>query len=334
MMIFSIIIPTWKRPTELTLILESIYKQLHSFSYDQRPVIEILICDSYSGIEIDSVVLNFSSNFPELNIRHLHTENIVAAKRNVGLDNAKGKYIIYLDDDCVPDEKFLNKCINYSSALDKGYVICGEIRFLDKQVITSNYYHYRDSRHPKVDTNITELLNGWSFVSMNYIASRKKLLDSGVRYKESFIGYGGEDHEYGFQLIENGLKIIQGSQAIWHLEKEGNITQYLKKIYHSSRDGMKELKKVNNGEYIKTHKKLYLIEKVFDSNNIFSNVLYITIFNKLFNTIVIKYIEYTDHNRKFYSETIFRYVILSSLVMGIKDRKKSYLKDLKEDWYQ
>lgn len=330
-MLFSVVIPVWKRPKELDLLLKSLDIQ----ACKKKIIIEVILSDSCSGEDVDNVVDNSKVFFENLSIKHIQTENIVAKKRNMGTKCASGEYLIYLDDDCLPADNFLDDCIaNISIINHQNIVVCGEVRFLDEMVLKSNYYKYRDSRHPNHVTNINVLLNAWSFVSMNYMISRKALMLVGLEYGEDFFGYGAEDHDYGFRLCQQGFVILQGKQKIWHLEYGGSIDRYAVKIYHSARDGMLNLKNINLELYNSAPNNIKFLEKNVSENRMLLSFIYLLFFNNFIYLAVVRFLKFTDGNGKLYINSLFRYVILRSYIKGIFDRKEVDKKVLVKNWYE
>lgn len=329
-MLFSVVVPIWKRPKELELLLDSLNNQ----AQQHEILIEVILSDSNSGLEIDKVISKAIVENKNLKIIHIQTQNIVAAKRNVGTYSATGDYLIYLDDDCIPDEAFISDCIeNIGEINSEKIVICGEVRFVDSMVNKSNYYRYRDFQHPHFSKEIKLKLNAWSFVSMNYMLSRKALLLAQISYGEEFYGYGAEDHDYGYQLCKSGFKIVQGKQKIWHHEYGGSIDKYAIKIYHTARDGMLNLKNVNNDLYRNSSRNINLVEKIFSKKNLLSLILYYLFFNNLFYSFVVFILNRTDTNKVFYVYSLFRYVILRSYVKGVLDRVNVDKNKLIGNWY-
>ena len=91
---FSIIIPTYNRPSMLKRAIQSVIKQTYNN-------FELIIIDDFSTISNQEIILEFDDG------RIKYTRNDVnkgtAAARNIGVDIAKGTYISFLDDD---DEYF------------------------------------------------------------------------------------------------------------------------------------------------------------------------------------------------------------------------------------
>lgn len=328
-MIYSVIVSAWKRPRELKLILTSL--QLQSLNIGFKT--QVIVADSNSSLEVNKVISDAVIDFNFLEITHIHTENILAAKRNIGLSVAKGQYLIFLDDDCEPSKDFLHHCILQKIDLNEKIVICGEVRFPEVLVKSSNYYRYRDSNHPQIVNKNIEL-NEWTFVAMNFMISRNQLMNNNLYFDESFVGYGAEDHDYGFKLKDCGFRIVQGQQRIIHHEYDGNINKYTKKIYHSSRDGMQVLKNIYGSKYLRNHKSLTFIENFFSNNSFLTKVVIILFFNNFFFSLISWFLEVTDKFSFLYIRSLYRYLVLHAYIRGIIDRDKSNENDLRKNWYQ
>ena len=99
----SIVIPTFNRSVYLLKILEKLKKNFINFKN-----FEIIICDSHSKDNTNIKINTFKNNNLFMPIRYLNIQkNIHSIKRNIGIKLAKGKYIIFLDDDCLPDNTFI-----------------------------------------------------------------------------------------------------------------------------------------------------------------------------------------------------------------------------------
>ena len=100
--LFSIIVPTWKRKNKLFKIIKKINLQIN-----KNQKIEIIISDSGTP-GLKNYIKKIIKKFNKLNIKYINcNRNSNALKRNKGLEIAKGKNIIFLDDDCLPSNDFI-----------------------------------------------------------------------------------------------------------------------------------------------------------------------------------------------------------------------------------
>lgn len=327
-MSLSVIISVWRRPVQLSLILRELNKQAESNNID----LQVIVSDSKSGKEIDDVIMSIKNDCSYLNVIHGHTKNIIASKRNFGAELATGTHLLFLDDDCVPAENYLLNAISDIQNFNDNTILCGEIRFEPDKIKTSNYYRYRDSLHPVFSQTGYSDMNAWSFVSMNYIIPKGIILGCGLSYNENFIGYGCEDHEYGWQIVENKTRIVFSSNKIIHHEYDGSIKLYVKKIQVTARDGMFVLKKICP-DIFKSNKKLRAIEWLFSRKNILGGFVRVTVFNNVFFKLALNYLDKTDNNERLYFPKLYRYVLISAYIKGMSERGTVKQSDLLNNWY-
>ena len=107
---FSIIIPTYNRPQEISACLES----LSRLDYP-RDQFEVIVIDDGSEISLQPVAARF---FDRLDVR-LFTQPHAgpAAARNKGASQAKGKFLAFIDDDCTPIPEWLGRLTNRFAAV-------------------------------------------------------------------------------------------------------------------------------------------------------------------------------------------------------------------------
>jgi len=85
----SVTIATYNRPHLLKKCLNALAKQTLDAG-----LFEIIICDSHSKEETGNTIIKFCEKNPTLKVSHLHTKNILAAKRNLGIKAAKGNIVL------------------------------------------------------------------------------------------------------------------------------------------------------------------------------------------------------------------------------------------------
>lgn len=319
----SIVIPTFNRSGNLLKILERLKINFLSFKY-----FEIIICDSCSKDSTLVKINNFKNNNLFLPIRYLNIKkNIHSLKRNIGIKSARGKYIIFLDDDCFP-EKFFVKSF-YSLLIRKSnYIYCGTVKY-PKEQIKKNFIKYRQSRHfimKKSIINKNDFLPASQIVTMNMAFKKNIFVKNNLFFNENFNRYGFEDYELAFRLVNNKFKIIKSSPVIYHIDKR-SFNMYLEKIKFLGFEGMNYLIKLNLLAAKKNN--FYKLENFFFIKfllnfNIFKNFL-----------IFLQKICILLDKQYFYFPFIYKIAISSAYLEGcfysIRYNKKDY-KDI--CWYK
>jgi len=327
----SVTIATFNRSQLLDKVLYSLINQ----SVDDK-YFEVIICDSNSADSTTQVVENYQKR--KENIKHIHTKNILAAKRNIGIKHAIGAMVVFLDDDCIPEQKFLEKYISIAKSPEfrsEKCVYCGHVVFPEDWVRRSNYYRYRDSRHyNRRNRKKTGPLDFRTIIVMNMGFNRQLFTRYIQEVNEKFIGYGYEDQELGWRLMANGFEIKLHDAYITHLERSGGIDGYGKKIYYSAKDGMSHLLKYSEDTAKSLGVRTYLIDPDLHYKYNFLNILKKNIsriiFNQFLTNLFIYYLKITDHISLFYSPSIYRYVIAHYYVEGANARG---IKKNNNEWY-
>jgi FkbM family methyltransferase len=99
-MLFSVVIPTYNRPEALRRCLLSL--QVQHFPAGEA---EVLVVDDGGSYPMEELLLECAGPLP---VRRLRQENAgPGAARNAGAQAARGRYLIFVDDDCLCDPNFL-----------------------------------------------------------------------------------------------------------------------------------------------------------------------------------------------------------------------------------
>lgn len=316
----SICISTWCRKELLKEILLKLENQ--TISQDRY---EIIVCDSYSNDGTKEVIEELCKKYQ--NIKYVNdSKNILATKRNIGINTANSNLIVFMDDDVVPEKNFIEAHIKAHEG-KRNIIYCGNIKFPNEWVENSNYYRYRNEIHKN---NSGEELKFNRIVVMNMSFKKDEFLEKIGYVSEEFIGYGGEDTELGWRISKSGLKMYFLEDALgWHHEKSPTIKDYGNKIYRSGKDGLKTLLKLDEN----------IVKNTNIKNLIFKNSLKSKLYNILLNKYIALFIEKilikTDKNKMFYIPILYRYYLGYRLKEGVKDQSKEKLSvsDVAKGWY-
>jgi glycosyltransferase involved in cell wall biosynthesis len=327
----SITIATFNRCELLDKILKSLSNQ--GVGSD---LFEVVICDSNSNDDTSKIVSNHK-NENILDIKHYHTDNILAAKRNLGINKSNFDFVVFLDDDCVPDDSFVKDYLNVVQNEDvSSSCFCGKVVYPDSWVLESNYYRFRNQNH--TNSNNSEFLTYQTIVVMNMGFSKRVFMERVGYVNEEFIGYGCEDQEFGYRIEEAGIKIKTCNARIYHYENTSTIEGYMKKMHRVGRDGMKTLIQVNP-EAAWSLSATRLLEENYPNKNFYNVIqgkiirffLSISWLTKLIQLFCDK----SDGIPFLYSRTLYRYLMASSYLKGCRDRNKSLEKEKSHrGWYE
>lgn len=208
-MFFSVVIPTYNRLP----ILEKCLRGLESQSFGADAGIagyEVVVVDDGSTDNTVAYLQARSSEFPHVRLLTQDHQGPAAA-RNLGVLQAQGDTIIFIDSDLVVTEAFLQ---SHAIALRQGQQELGHDRcFTYGRVINTCNFENPTSEPYK----ITDFSAAF-FATGNVAIARHWLIEAGL-FDLSFTLYGWEDLELGVRLKNRGLKLIKAPAAVgyhWH----------------------------------------------------------------------------------------------------------------------
>ncbi|MDD2279619.1 MAG: glycosyltransferase family 2 protein [Bacteroidales bacterium] len=218
----SICLPVYN--FDVTELTNELLRQALDYNID----IEILIFDdaslSYYKKINSKIAVNSSVQYLEFE-QNLGRSRI----RNRLADFAKGKWLLFLDCDMIPDSSQFLK--NYNNAIDEANVICGGISYGPKPfkrefLLRWKYGISRESRNAA-----RRQINAYaSFMSGNFMI-RKEVFNQ-IRFNERISGYGHEDTLFGLDLKKHKASIHHINNPSIHLGIEPCF-DYLSKTEHS-----------------------------------------------------------------------------------------------------
>ena len=328
----SVTIATFNRKELLERALKALLNQ------DTSEIFEIIVCDSGSTDGTSQMVRHLADR-SAISIRHIQSENILAAKRNDGIKHSNYSVVVFLDDDCIPDTNFISSYADIFRREDvqKLAIYCGEVRFPVPWVEKSNYYRFRDSRHfrfDNLDLNSVKL-NFRTIVVMNMAFRKDVFLTTVGSVNEKFVGYGCEDQELGWRFGRYGVSILAAPSRIWHYETSNGISGYATKIARASRDGMVTLiEECSDAAWSLRTSQLF--EPTYPGRTFKQYFIYYlckTLVRPSFTKLLLKYLDATDGVRILYAPMLYRYVLANAYLQGLRERSiRPGVEELKKGW--
>jgi len=322
----SVVIPTYNRSVYLSKILNNLKKNFRSFKF-----FEIIICDSHSKDSTKKEVSFFQKKNASIPIFYINLDkNNHSMKRNIGIKKARGKYIVLLDDDCLPEIDFLNQYyyLLEKSKYKKKKIFCGSVKY-PKFFLKDNFVKYRQSRHFVVDKKysyINSNLQPKNIVTMNMAFNKEIILKNKILFNENFNKYGFEDYEFAFRLINSGFKLFPSSPLVFHNDSR-SFKKYLEKLKFLGFESALFLTKLNIHAANKNN--FYKLEKNF--------IIKILIKNKFFRILLEmleKLLVKLDKNF-IYLPLIYKYAFAAAYLQGcISKFDKNIPQKIKYQWYK
>lgn len=203
-MFFSVVVPTYNRRA----ILEKCLRALECQRLQDEHRYEVVVVDD--GSTDGTVAWLQQLSMPYLQLLCQDHQGPAAA-RNLGVDQARGDTIVFIDSDLVVTEHFLQA---HADAIVQAEQELGHNRLFTygRVINTSNFDHPNAEPYKLTDFSAAYFATG------NVAIARTWLAEAGP-FDTRFQLYGWEDLELGARLKKLGLKLIKAPTAIgyhWH----------------------------------------------------------------------------------------------------------------------
>ena len=202
----SVVIPSLNRAETLARTIDRIQQQTVS-----RETYEVLVINNNSTDHTQSVLSQKVALYPNLRA-FTQAKPGAAATRNVGIQEAAGDLILFIDDDIFADQGLIENHLNYHEKNDNASVI-GKVVYPWEQSTDPflRYLRHRGIFEP-YDLNSSLPIDFSYYHTGNASTSRKMLLEVGG-FDEEFWKYGMEDIELGYRLERKGCRNVAGPLA-------------------------------------------------------------------------------------------------------------------------
>lgn len=218
---FSIIIPVYNRPDELTELLESLKNQ-------SKKNFDVIIIEDGSSVKSDKIVESYADS---LDIKYYFKSNSGPGQsRNYGSKRANGDYHVFFDSDCIIPEKYFEIVTNR----------------LQQEPVDA--YGGPDMAHPDFSP-IQKSIN-YSMTSIfttggirGGMKNKKKFhprsFNMGFKKEvfEKTKGFSkmrfGEDVDLSLRIIENGFSTTLIKEAAVYHKRRVDYRKFFKQVYNS-----------------------------------------------------------------------------------------------------
>ncbi len=219
-MFISIIIPTYNRLPILEKCLKALEKQ--KFTDDKISNYEIILVDDGSTDGTLEWLAKNETELPHVKV-FVQEHQGPAAARNLGIKEAKGEIIIFIDSDLVVTETFLQA---HANALRKGQKKIGSDRLFTYGWVINTCNFENPTAEPYKITDFSA-----AYFATGNVAIARKWLEKVGLFDTRFQLYGWEDLELGVRLKKLGLKLIKCPEAVgYHWHPPFNLEQIPKLI--------------------------------------------------------------------------------------------------------
>lgn len=218
---YSIIVPIYNRPKEVSELLESIHR------LDKKPQ-EVILVEDGSTVPCEEIAKAWELRLP---IKYLYKKNSgPGSSRNFGAEYATGEYLIFLDSDCLLPQTYFN-------VLD---------RYLHLDAV--DLFGGPDAAHKdftSVQKAISQTMTG--FFTTGGIRGGGEGMDRfyprsfnmGVK-REVFFDLGGfgslrfgEDLDFSMRAVKAGYRVARFPEAWVYHKRRATFRQFFKQVYNS-----------------------------------------------------------------------------------------------------
>jgi GT2 family glycosyltransferase len=209
----SIVTICWNRKQDILESLEGIY----NIEYDN---LEVIVVDNAST---DGTQKEIETKFPEVKLLKMF-KNIGIEAYNIGFENAKGEYIVILDDDSFPEKNAIKRMVSKFEEDSNLGLVAFDVR---------NYYNYDEVVSVNEINEKAEAKDYFMAFNGAGAGVRKDLFKSIGYYPEEFFLYWNEQ-DTAFRILNKGFKITFFSDIIsYHKYSPKNRSSWRAPFYYT-----------------------------------------------------------------------------------------------------
>ncbi len=207
MILFSIVIPTSNRPYGLKNLLESIIR-----NESDKTMFEVIVVENGN----ESVCENISSGYKQkLNIRYYYkkTRGFSAAEaRNIGISEARGRFILFFDDDVILEPNCIKEHLSYHLKNDKLKIVFGfRTNILNDTKINLKLGTTDEDYRVNLKLHLLNKSRLWYYA---YSCNLSINISKGKKYfDDNFKTWGNEDQEFAYRLFKEDFEVIVGEKC-------------------------------------------------------------------------------------------------------------------------
>lgn len=221
-MFFSVILPIYNVEKYLRECVDSILGQTYTD-------FELILVDDGSKDSSGKICDEYAEK--DSRVKVIHKENGgQSTARNIGFDNANGKYIVYIDsDDFVISDSFLTELYGKIAEKNSDVVLYKHVKFFDDTKKTEECkYSLLLENETDTDGSLYELVKRDAYFGMAWTKTfrRELALESGVKFDPSL---SCEDMDWYFNLVLNATAISAIDKPyVAYRQRAGSVTATVK----------------------------------------------------------------------------------------------------------
>lgn len=178
----------------------------------QEPPFEVIIVDAMSTDGTDGIVERYATRFP--NIRLIRKDCLRGGGRNIGVAQAQGDIVAFIDGDCIANPFWLQQLRRTMAASD---VAAGK-------TIQIGYWAFESLNRVELEHQGYDV----TYPSCN-LAYWKQTFEKTGGFDDTF--YTAEDIDLNFRAVDIGAPLVYNEDAIVYHRARDTVTKFLKQAY-------------------------------------------------------------------------------------------------------
>jgi glycosyltransferase involved in cell wall biosynthesis len=254
----SVIIPTYNRVDYLKLALKSVLEQAYKN-------IEVIVTDDGSTDDTAKVVADF--NDPRIKYFYQKNTSLPAATRNLGLREASGEYIAFLDDDDLWCPEKLEIQVEYLRKHLEYYLVYSNAWFIDENGV-------RDGLLEKLESfkggKIFEELVRYNCIPQLTVLMKREVFEKIGFFNEDPTLRAIEDYEYWLRVaLQYKIGFVKEPLAMYRVHSGGATHEinHAKQILKALSSVINDPSVPNKNKVVERIYELYLSSAIYNWKN-------------------------------------------------------------------
>ncbi|HET8568501.1 MAG TPA: glycosyltransferase [Candidatus Limnocylindria bacterium] len=208
---FSIVIPTYDRAD----VVERTLRHLAALDYP-ADLYEVLVVDNSS--DGTPAMVERVAREARCEIRLLRRpDRLPAVKRNIGLREARGEHVLFLNDDVWSEPQLLREhAASHAASRPEPAAVVGLVVQSSEMPATPFLDAYRPFAYWEIQDRADREVGYQHFWSMDLSLPRRVMLERNLLFHEDWREIGHEDIELGYRWTRAGLRVIYNPRARVH----------------------------------------------------------------------------------------------------------------------
>ncbi len=214
--------------------VELLKKSLFSLLSQSKNPDEILIIDNSTRREVKREIKRLAflvKNKTNIPIKYYYQPKIGSTyARNLGIKKSRSSIITFIDDDCVPDKKWIEEIIKIHKKYRNMAVMGKSLNKFRKNIIANVSYCLTKQ---VFDTGLFKFNNityTYFLDTKNFSIPRSILINKKIYFDNIYAPFSiFEDIDFGFSLLKNKIKIIYNPKIIVYHHERTSLYNHLKR---------------------------------------------------------------------------------------------------------